>query len=77
MTMPLKAKGPPHKCPVRGCTAIARGDRIMCGGHWGLVPVVIQRAVWREYRRKPMSTAHLASCDLAVRSVNELIARGL
>lgn len=73
----MPALPPPHKCPVRGCTLIVRNDRVMCGPHWGLVPTVVQRAVWREYHRKPLSSAHLAACDLAVRSVNERIDRGV
>lgn len=65
-----------HKCPVRGCNAVVRSDRLMCGEHWGLVPVVIQKAVWREHRRAPLGRGHLGACDLAVRSVNERVSRG-
>jgi hypothetical protein len=42
---------PTHRCPPKGCTRQVRDDLLMCGEHWRMVPVHLQRAVWAAWRR--------------------------
>ena len=50
-----------HTCPAVGCTKRMPSTMLMCGKHWRLVPVPIQRRIWRSYRKGP--TAHTATDD--------------
>jgi hypothetical protein len=39
-----------HTCHARNCSAAVPPERLMCLKHWRMVPLVVQRAVWRHYR---------------------------
>lgn len=39
-----------HICHARGCHTPVPPEKLMCLGHWKMVPKTIQRAVWRHYR---------------------------
>jgi len=41
------AKGNP--CPVKGCTAHAKPNQLMCWPHWRRVPKPLNRAVFETY----------------------------
>jgi hypothetical protein len=41
------AEGKP--CPVRGCTAHAKPNQLMCWPHWRRVPKPLNRAVFETY----------------------------
>lgn len=41
------AKGQP--CPVKGCTAHAKPNQLMCWPHWRRVPKPLNRAVFDTY----------------------------
>ena len=42
------AKGKP--CPVKGCTAHAKPNQLMCWPHWKRVPKALNHAVFDTYR---------------------------
>lgn len=78
MTLPLfPAQAPterPHTCHARGCDKPVPPERLMCLGHWRMVPRVIQRAVWSAYRpgqcddKRPSEVWHHAA-DAAIGAV--------
>lgn len=39
-----------HHCHARGCTTPCKPEYLMCPRHWRMVPVRLQRGVWRTYR---------------------------
>lgn len=59
-----------HKCPVDGCDKVVSNSMLMCPAHWHRVPKAIGAAVYREYRKQPLSEAHVRAMQLAIDSVN-------
>ena len=63
-----------HHCHARGCSISTPPEKLMCLRHWRMVPVVIQRAVWRTYRpgqcddKRPSMEWHRAA-DAAIAAV--------
>lgn len=37
-------------CAAIGCTASVKPEYLMCRRHWRMVPIPLQRAVWRAWR---------------------------
>ena len=46
----LLALGQQGACPVPGCCARIDSSRLMCRGHWRLVPWELRAAVWATWR---------------------------
>jgi hypothetical protein len=46
----LLALGQQGFCPVPGCCAGIDSSRLMCRGHWRLVPWELRAAVWATWR---------------------------
>ena len=46
----LLALGQQGSCPVPGCCAGIDSSRLMCRGHWRLVPWELRAAVWATWR---------------------------
>jgi hypothetical protein len=44
--------------------------RLMCGGHWQMVPRPLQNTIWRLYRDGNPRDGHLEACASAVEQVN-------
>lgn len=60
-----------HTCHAHGCTKTVSPRMFACLKHWRALPIKIQRAIWREYRRgqeldKEPSLRYLAVQRLAV-----------
>jgi hypothetical protein len=66
-----------HLCHANGCTVKTKPEMLMCFRHWKMVPVRLQRAVWRTYRpgqcedMSPSADWHLAA-DAAIGAVSVL-----
>lgn len=66
-----------HHCHARDCAVPVKPELLMCLKHWRMVPVKLQRAVWRYYRpgqcddRDPSSDWHKAA-DAAIGYVARL-----
>lgn len=65
---------PLHLCHARGCTTAVDPRLLMCGPHWGLVPLDLQRAVWVSYRRgqelrKDPSPEYIEAAKAAIEAV--------
>lgn len=58
-----------HRCAVPGCAAQIAIKLAMCKAHWYLLPAALQRRIWSEFRRQPMSEAHLAAIGEGVKAV--------
>ncbi len=63
-----------HTCHALGCEKAVPPKMLMCLRHWRMVPVPLQRAVWREYVpgqeiRKDPTSAYLAVQAEAVNAV--------
>lgn len=41
---------PGNPCPVKGCTAHAKPNQLMCWPHWRRVPKALNHAVFDKYR---------------------------
>lgn len=40
-----------HTCHALECRTFCRPEHLMCFHHWKLVPVDLQKSLWRHYRR--------------------------
>jgi len=58
-----------HACPVNGCNVLVGSEFLMCREHWRLVPVPLQRAVYKNYRHGG-AAFYLAARDAAIKAVN-------
>jgi hypothetical protein len=72
----------PHRCHARGCGKQVKPELLMCFRHWSMVPRVIQRDVWKNYRQgqcddmNPSDAWHKAA-DAAIGAVARKEHRGL
>jgi len=41
----------PHHCHANGCNRACKPEMLMCYPHWRMVPVDLQRDVYRHYRK--------------------------
>jgi hypothetical protein len=63
-----------HHCHATGCTKAVKPELLMCLAHWRMVPQIIQRAVWANYRpgqcddKDPSEAWHVAA-DAAIGAV--------
>ena len=63
-----------HICHARGCDVPCKPEMLMCLRHWRMVPLNLQRAVWKTYRpgqcndKRPSSEWH-AAADAAIAAV--------
>jgi hypothetical protein len=64
---------PSHVCPVEHCILDVPNRFLMCGDHWHMVPIGLQRAVYAAYRRgEGVGTLALMDAqNAAVQAVNE------
>lgn len=67
-----------HTCPVARCSTTVPDHLLMCGPHWRSVPLELQRAVYRAYRRGDgVGTEALADAQqAAIAAVNAAVIRG-
>jgi len=67
-----------HRCPVRVCGQDAPAERLMCPGHWRMVPAPLRRAVYGAWRdgEGADSPAHWAACQAAIRAVDRQLEAG-
>lgn len=69
-----------HTCHARNCTTPVPAKLLMCLKHWRMVPLALQRAVWRYYRpgqevdKKP-SRDYLAAARAAIDAVAAIEAK--
>ena len=63
---------PFHNGPVQGCRKSVHFSKLMCSGHWRLVPSDLQRQVYAAYNqgRGQGSQEHVQACLNAVNAVN-------
>jgi hypothetical protein len=64
-----------HHCHAKGCTKVVPPRMLMCYPHWKMVPLQIQRWVWREYREgqeidKQPSHAYMQAMHAAIDAVD-------
>lgn len=65
-----KAKG--HPCPVKGCTAHAKPNQLMCWPHWRRVPKALNHAVFDTFRNLRNDVeAYRQARDAAIAAVEE------
>ena len=64
-----------HLCPVAGCRAKVRADRLMCAVHWRLVPYRLRALIWSTWRSGAGAGTpeHRDACAEAVLAVNETL----
>lgn len=63
-----------HHCHAKACQTQCKPELLMCGKHWRMVPIKIQRLVWAHYRAgqcddKQASGEWHAAADLAIAAV--------
>jgi hypothetical protein len=66
-----------HTCHAFGCDRTIPPRLFMCKRHWGMVPLDLQRAIWRTYERgqevtKDPSAAYVKAAKAAQKAVAEL-----
>lgn len=64
----------PHRCHAHGCDVAVHPRLLMCRRHWALVPMALQREVWRHYRKgqerdERPSAEYLAAARAAIDAV--------
>lgn len=61
-----------HLCHAIGCERVVPPRMLMCAPHWRMVPLGMQRAVWRTYRpgQERMKDPSSAYLDAAMAAVN-------
>ncbi len=64
------------KCNADGCNKRINHCVFMCGYHWGLVPVHLQKDIYRYYRKgqeidKNPSPDYISVANVAIRTVKE------
>ncbi len=66
-----------HVCPVSGCRAPVRADRLMCAPHWYQVAKPLRDAVWASWRSGAGagSPAHTAAIHAAIAAVDRQVTR--
>ncbi len=67
-----------HQCPVRRCEQLVGPDKLMCPGHWRMVPGPIRRAVWAAWRNGAGAgtPAHRAAIRRAIQAVSDRLEAG-
>jgi hypothetical protein len=63
-----------HTCHARGCTKRVPPKMLMCLAHWKMVPLALQREVWRTYKpgqeiTKDPTGEYLDAADAAIDAV--------
>ena len=58
-----------HKCPIRGCGSRVDPDRLMCHGHWRMVPLPLQKTIWRLWSNGRPKSGHAEACQSAIEQV--------
>ena len=67
-----------HRCAVPGCRTDTRGPRyLMCHPHWLLVPLVLQRTIWRLWNHGKPADGHREACQNAVEQVQAQLRDGV
>jgi hypothetical protein len=61
----------PNRCPI--CRVSISQGHLMCGKHWGLVPLALRSRILGLFRNAPGSEAHRSACFEAVRQVVTLL----
>lgn len=64
---------PTHKCPIGICILEVRQRHLMCPTHWRMVPMDLNREVYRAYREGSLAE-HVRACNAAIAAVEALIA---
>ena len=61
-----------HPCPVGRCERLVPPDKLMCPGHWWMVPKPVRDAVWAAWQGGggAGTLAHCAAIEAAIRSAN-------
>lgn len=72
---PGQARPAAHLCPVAGCRAKVRADRLLCAPHWRLVPYRLRTLIWSTWRSGAGAGTpeHREACADAVLAVNEAV----
>lgn len=65
-----------HVCPANTCTAEVDDDKLLCRGHWAMVPAPLQRAVYAawDHGNGGGSLAHMAAMAAALHACNARLA---
>lgn len=58
-----------NNCPVEGCKKKVPSHRLMCPGHWRMVPANLAKMVWHYWQRGP-SDKYLKVRQDAIDAVN-------
>jgi hypothetical protein len=62
-----------HKCPITNCAVRVAPDKLMCPGHWSLVPKDLGDALYRSYRTDAKGTLHMAAIQACCTYVNNFL----
>lgn len=62
-----------HACPAAGCTERCDPARLMCPQHWEMVPVPLQKRIWKHWKRGTLAE-YVAARREAVAYVNRVLA---
>lgn len=65
-----------HTCHAIECTKPVKPELLMCFKHWKMVPITLQRDVWKHYRvgqclDKIVTTDYLRASSAAINAVAE------
>lgn len=68
-----------HKCPIKGCNNQVDHEKLMCPGHWSLVPKELGNALYRAWaarKANPDSGAgvHIAAMTACINYVDTFLA---
>jgi hypothetical protein len=63
-----------HRCPGPECEQEVAVTMLACPGHWYQVPKAVRDAVWREYKRGPLSAQHQAAMGMAIKAMRPIAA---
>lgn len=64
-----------HRCPITQCPIRNVPDeRLLCGRHWAMVPVPLQRTIYRLWRGGNPAPGHAEACASAIEQVTAAMA---
>lgn len=66
------------KCVVpECCTPTADKKYLMCFIHWNMIPIVLQKTIWRLYNNGKPLPGHADACESAVQQVLDKLDGGV
>ncbi len=64
---------PTRRCAIEECPIEISLSRLMCAGHWRMVPRPIQAEIYSVFRKRRGGAAHQAAIARAMQKVREVL----